>query len=273
MSDDVETPGAAVRHPSRAALAFYAICRVVAVGLSSAYWPGPVIGSSRLPANGAYLLAPLHRSNVDWLVVARVTRRRLRYLVKAEVWKVPLIGRFIELLGAFSVRRGSPDRESLNRCLEVLAEGEPLVVFPEGTRQAGAEVGPLLEGAAYMALRSGVPIVPVGLAGTEAAMPRGKRLPRPGRVVIVIGEPILPWGVDATAQRPGRVARSATRVLTETLRSSIEQASADAASLLGSRHGPRVGSRGGTTAPTATDRAAPASPAGDESDAPGATTP
>jgi len=138
--DPTPRPGARPG-PSRSALAFYGFCRVIAVGVSRAYFPGRVVGADRLPKTGAYLLAPVHRSNVDWLVVARVTRRRLRYLVKSEVWKVPAVGRFIELLGAFSVRRGSPDREAFNRCLEVLEEGEPLVVFPEGTRQVGPVLG------------------------------------------------------------------------------------------------------------------------------------
>ena len=82
----------------------------------------------------------MHRSYVDWLIVARITKRRLRYIVKEEVWKSKLAGRMLEVLGAFPVNRSGADREALERCQSVLAGGEPLVMFPEGTRRSGPEV-------------------------------------------------------------------------------------------------------------------------------------
>ena len=240
---------------SRAELALYAACRVVAVGASKTFFPGRAIGAERLPRKGAYILAPVHRSNLDWLVAARVTRRRLRYLVKDEVWKVRPVGRFIELLGAFPVHRDSADRESLNRALSVLAAGEPLVIFPEGTRREGPGVEELREGTAYLALRAGVPIFPVGLAGTERAMPRGSRLFRPTRVVVVVGEPILPPGAAGATETSGgaadgasrstRVTRSANRALSEELRMRLEQVLSDALSLERLQRGDRVASTDG----------------------------
>ena len=119
---------------SRAELALYRICRFIAVGLSRLYFPGPVAGRENLPAGGAFIVAPVHRSYVDWLIVARITRRRLRYIVKEEVWKSKATGRLLEMLGAFPVNRSGADREALERCRSVLAGGEPLVMFPEGTR-------------------------------------------------------------------------------------------------------------------------------------------
>lgn len=229
---------ATARPVSRGALVFYGVCRFVAVGLSRLYFPGRVVGAEHLPRSGAYVVAPVHRSYVDWLVVARITRRRLRYLVKGEVWKVKAVGRFLELLGAFPVQRDVPDREAFNRALEVLLVGEPLVVFPEGTRQSGPTVGELREGAAYLALRAGVPIVPIGIAGTDRAMPKGARLPRPARVAIVIGAPLGATRDPDAPGRQGRVPRSVTRGLTEELRAGIEGACAEAAGLLGSTDGP-----------------------------------
>jgi len=206
--------------PRRGALALYAVCRVIAVGASRLYLPGPVLGREHLPERGAYVLAPVHRSYLDWLVVARVTRRRLRYLVKGEVWRWRLLGRFLEALGAFPVRRDAADREAFNRALEVLRAGEPLVVFPEGTRRDGPVVGELRDGAAYLALRADVPLVPVGVAGAAEAMPRGARLPRPRRVAIVIAAPIRPDG----QARGGRVSRSRTHELTAELRRALQEA-------------------------------------------------
>jgi 1-acyl-sn-glycerol-3-phosphate acyltransferase len=189
------------RPPTRGELLLYHVLRGTAVGISRLYLPGRVVGRANLPAEGPYLLAPVHRSYVDWLIVARVTsRRRLRYIAKAEIWKSKFVGRLLEACGAFPVHRSGADREALERCRAVLAGGEPLVMFPEGTRRSGALVTDLREGVAYLALRAGVPVVPVGIGGSERAMPRGSRVPRPRRVEIVIGKALWPSigsGADA----------------------------------------------------------------------------
>lgn len=233
------------RPPTRGDLRLYRACRVVAVGASRLLFPGRVIGAEHLP-DGPFILAPVHRSNLDWLLVARLTRRRLRYVVKAEVWKSKSVGRLVEALGAFPVNRSGADREALERCRAVLAVGEPLVMFPEGTRRSGPLVEDLREGVAYLALRAGVPVVPVGIGGSEKAMPRGSVLPRPRRVDIVVGEPLLPLpdaapvggegsgggGGDAEARSSGgrgsatrtRVSRRAMRELSGALAEAVQRA-------------------------------------------------
>lgn len=219
-------PGAStVRPVTRRELAFYALCRAIAVGASRLWFPGPVVGRTRLPRSGPYVLAPVHRSNVDWLVVARVTKRRLRYIVKGEVWKVKSVGRLLELLGTFPVQRGTADREALARAEEVLAAGEPLVIFPEGTRGSGPVVGELRAGAAYLALRAGVPVVPVGVSGLERSMPRGARFPRPAFVRVVVGDPIPPLErvtIDTRGRR--RVSRAAIDEMTTAVQAGIQRA-------------------------------------------------
>ncbi len=130
--DEVPSP------PTRRALLFYRVCRLIVVGLSQAIFPGPVLGRENLPAEGPYILAPVHRSYLDWLIVARVTSRRMRYIAKAELWKVGPVGQLLGALGAFPVNRSGADREALERCRAVLAGGEPLVMFPEGTRRTRA---------------------------------------------------------------------------------------------------------------------------------------
>lgn len=205
----------------------YIVCRSIAVGASKAYFPGEVIGRENLPDEGAYVLAPVHRSYVDWLIVARVTRRRLRYISKDSIWKWEWLGKLFAILGAFPVHRGTADREAFNRSVGALEAGDPLVLFPEGTRMSGPVVQPLLDGAAYMALRAGVPVVPVGLGGTERRMPKGASFPKPGRIRIVIGAPLRPedYAGPATASghRTTRVSRSATRRLSSAIRSQIQR--------------------------------------------------
>ena len=91
-------------------------------------------------------------------------------------------GWLLSALGGFPVTRGTADREALRRCIAVLEAGEPLVLFPEGERKAGPIVQPLFDGAVYVALKAGVPIVPVGIGGSERVMPKGARFIYPRKV-------------------------------------------------------------------------------------------
>ena len=149
-----------------------------------------VIGKENLPREGAYILAPTHRSNLDIPCAAAVSSRRLRYMGKDSLWKYRPVGIFLSALGGFPVTRGSADLEALKRCVEVLQQGEPLVLFPEGTRRSGPFIEDLFDGAAFVAVKTGVPIVPVAIAGTEESMSRGKRRIGRGKCVMVIGSPI-----------------------------------------------------------------------------------
>ena len=147
------------------------------------------------------------------------------------MWKFKPAGWLLEALGAFPVRRGAADREALKNALEVLERGESLVVFPEGTRRFGTEVVDLREGASYLALRANVPIVPVGIGGGERVMRRGARFPRPGRVTVVVGEPIDPAQFRSDRDS-ARISRSAARDLTEALAARLQMLFAEATARL-----------------------------------------
>jgi 1-acyl-sn-glycerol-3-phosphate acyltransferase len=209
-----EGPGG---HAPRWELALYAFVRTVVVGFCRVFWRLGVEGREKVP-DGPFVLAPVHRSNIDFAVVASVTPRRMRYMAKDSIWKIRILGRFFSALGAFPVHRGTADREALRRCREVIEGGEPLVMFPEGTRQEGPEVQPLFDGPAYLATRTGIPIVPVGIGGSQRAMPKGSKLVRPVKVHVVIGDPIYPEASDAG----GRVPRRAVRELTARLAKEVQ---------------------------------------------------
>jgi len=233
---DPEMP---LTRPSFWEMQLYRLCWSIAVGVSRVYFPGTVKGRQNLPAQGACIVAPVHRSYVDWLIVARITgRRRLRYIVKEEVWKSKLIGGVIEACGGFPVNRSGTDREALRRCQAVLGGGEALVMFPEGTRRSGPVVHELKDGVAYLSLRTGAPVIPVGIGGSERAMPRGSKFPRPTRVDVVVGPPIAapsppgghendssgsPDGTPA-ARRRGRIGRAAITEQSVRVRAGIQQA-------------------------------------------------
>jgi 1-acyl-sn-glycerol-3-phosphate acyltransferase len=193
------------------------------------FWRLRIDGREHVPTSGAFVLAPVHRSNVDTPLVSSVTKRRLRFMGKDSMWKIGLIGRLFTALGAFPVHRGTADREALRRTMEVIQGGEPVVIFPEGTRQTGPLVQPLFEGAAYVAVRTGVPIVPVGIGGSEAAMPKGSKMLRPVRVHIVIGEPLHPPARAEGERAPRRVIHELTEQLHTRLQDLFDQAQSRAA--------------------------------------------
>jgi 1-acyl-sn-glycerol-3-phosphate acyltransferase len=151
---------------------------------------GSVSGRHHLP-DGAFILAPVHRSYIDTPITTWVQVRRMRYLGKDSMWKYERLGKLFTAMGAIPVHRGSVDREAMRRCIAVLESGQPLVLFPEGERKDGPTVHPLLDGAAFLAAKADVPIVPVGIGGSDAAMPRSAKFVFPKKVRVIIGEPFF----------------------------------------------------------------------------------
>ncbi len=149
-------------------------------------------GREHLDIEGPVIVAPVHRSNLDTPLLSGMSRRRLRALSKESLFSNRYFGAFLAALGAFPVRRGVADLEAMREAVKMLEAGEQMVVFPEGTRQTGTQVGEVFDGMSYLASRTGAAIVPVGISGTEAAMSTGTRLPRPVRVAMVAGPPIRP---------------------------------------------------------------------------------
>jgi 1-acyl-sn-glycerol-3-phosphate acyltransferase len=197
----------------------YRSLRVVVHGLNRLLFRTTVTGGDQIPDSGPVIIAPVHRSNIDFFAVSEVTGRKLHYMAKAELWKRPAFGRFLLSVGAFPVHRGSADRESLRRAQRVLEAGETLVLFPEGGRRSGPLVTDLHQGVAFLAARTGAVVVPVGIGGSVAAMPKGTVLPRPRRIHLDVGAPIEPPALT----RGGRVPRSHTVMVTEALEASLQQ--------------------------------------------------
>jgi 1-acyl-sn-glycerol-3-phosphate acyltransferase len=177
-----------------------------------------VEGRENVPKTGSFVLAPVHRSYIDTPITAAVARRRMRYMAKDSMWKTPWIGWLISSVGGFPVSRGTTDIEALKRCFLLLGQGEPIVMFPEGERKSGPIVQPLYEGAAYVAARGNVPIIPVGIGGSEDVMPKGARMIYPRKVRVIIGKPIHP-----NVPENGRAPRSEVRRLTAELHDELQR--------------------------------------------------
>src|SRR5688500_12004334 len=219
--DDVEIRAGA---PTLGTRITYAIVRGLIWTVAKLLGRVTVIGREKIPAEGAFILAPVHRSNVDFALTSLVTTRPMRYMGKDNIWKSKPLGRFVSMLGAFPVHRGSADRDALKACIDIVAGGSPLVMFPEGTRQSGPVVQELFDGTAYVAAKANVPIIPMGIGGSEAMMPKGAKLLRPSKLVLVVGDPIPP--PERTAA--GRTPRSAVGALTERLHGEIQELFDDA---------------------------------------------
>jgi 1-acyl-sn-glycerol-3-phosphate acyltransferase len=187
--------------------------RAVFVTALWAWFRPKVTGREHVPETGPVILAPVHRSFADFGFAAFCTDRKLFFMTKDEMWKNKWLGKLLLSVGAFPVHRESADREALQRAEEVLRKGSVLVLFPEGTRREGLLVKDLMEGAAFLSARTGAPIVPVGIGGSDLAMPKGSRVPKPRTVQVVIG-PALP---PPPRTGGGRVARSAVHAATEAL--------------------------------------------------------
>ena len=201
---------------------FTPLYRVLRVGvrlLNALLFRTSVTGKDVVPAEGPVIIAPVHRSFIDFFVASEVTDRKLHYMAKDSLWKNPTLGRFLTSVGAFPVHRESADREALRRAEQVLAAGEVLILFPEGERRTGPVIEDLHEGVAFLAARTGATVVPVGIGGSASVMPKGKKVPRPRHIHLEVGETLPPPERSGT----GRVPRSRIHLLTEQLTVALQE--------------------------------------------------
>ena len=168
---------------------------------------------------GPTILAPVHRSNLDSVLIATLTSRRVRALGKESLFTTPGVGYVCAALGAIPVKRGAADKDAMKAALDLLADGESMIVFPEGGRQYGNEIGPLFDGAAWLASRTGARVVPIGVAGTEQVLPQGAKRFHRSNVAIVVADPMELVGNEG--RRPDR---QQLQAFTEQLRVELQKA-------------------------------------------------
>jgi glycerol-3-phosphate dehydrogenase (NAD(P)+) len=154
-------------------------------------------GREHIPA-GPVILAANHRSFLDPFVIGTCLRRPIYFVAKKELFDNRLTGWFLNCLGAFPVRRGESDEDSMATSLALLARGEAVVIFPEGTRHRSGPLHPPKRGVGRLALESGAPVVPIAITGTERA--RRGWVFRPVRVDIRCGRPLTYPLVEAPSK-------------------------------------------------------------------------
>ena len=172
-----------------------------------------------------YIYACNHRSNADPPIVGASIGREVHIMAKDSLFDIPLLGRLIRFYNAIPMRRGSVDREALRAASDVLSRGGSLLIFPEGTRSRGEGLGDAKRGVGYLALTTGVPVVPIYAQGTgrlKRALFRGHPL------TVAFGAPIRAANPD-TAQPTAENCREFSRMVMaaiESLREEIEGAPA-----------------------------------------------
>ena len=154
-----------------------------------------ISGVENVPATGPVVIAPNHKSFYDSFFIAVALKRRVHFMGKAELF-VGLRGRLFLALGGFPVKRGESDSEAIATAQAILARGDILSLFPEGTRVRDPEaLGTPKRGAARLAIEAGAPMVPAAITGTEK-----RKLPLPRRVQVSFGEAIPVGHLAATPE-------------------------------------------------------------------------
>lgn len=173
-----------------------------------------VKGRGNVPTNGGLIVVANHLNLADPPLLGASLGRRAVFMAKKELFRSRLLSFFIRSLGAFPVQRGELNRQALRQADQVLAKGLALIIFPEGSRSRSARLQPALPGSALIAQHNNIPVLPVGIIGTEKIRGFGWFLRRP-RIMVNIGRPFHLPSIE------GRLTRAKRRELTDAIMSHI----------------------------------------------------
>ncbi|MBN1419703.1 MAG: 1-acyl-sn-glycerol-3-phosphate acyltransferase [Planctomycetes bacterium] len=147
-------------------------------------------GIENVPASGGAIIVSNHQSYVDPVLIGVVLPRRLSFVAREGLFRVPLLGALLRGLGARPVDRTAASRSTLAAAVEIVGAGGLLTIFPEGSRSRDGRIGTFQRGFAFVAARSGAPVIPAAVRGAYEAWPRTRFFPRPGRLRVAFGEPL-----------------------------------------------------------------------------------
>jgi len=166
----------------------YFIARIILTPFFKIYFRLGRIGREHIPAEGPVIIAANHRSFLDPFVIGTMSGRPMHFVSKKELFKRPWQAWLLNALGAFPVDRGAGDAESIETAKAILARGDIVLIFPEGTRTRPGALGKPHKGVGRLALETGAPVVPIAIIGTETVR-RGWRI-RPHKVRVRAGRPL-----------------------------------------------------------------------------------
>ncbi len=139
-----------------------------------------LIGTSNIPKNSGALLCANHIGELDMFFIGYKIKRLVRWMAKEQLFKIPLLSQFITWVGAFPIKRGKADVQAIKTALDLIEQGHIVGMFPEGTRTRGKEKIAAKPGAAMIAIKTKVPIIPVAVQGKYSLF---------SKIKIVFGEP------------------------------------------------------------------------------------
>lgn len=179
----------------KVSLAFYYLFKWSIVNpMLRGYFRGRIYGAENMPKTGPVLVVANHASDFDPPIVSCCVRRPVSYMAKQELFKVPVLAPAIRLYGAYPVQRGGSARGAIRAALQQLDQGWAVGIFLQGTRTRDGRIPDPKLGAAMIAAKAQVPLVPVCLWGTHRILPKGTKFPKPLPVTVRIGQPIVPPG-------------------------------------------------------------------------------
>jgi 1-acyl-sn-glycerol-3-phosphate acyltransferase len=188
---------------------FAAVAYPLAWPLFMAAFRVRVIGRENVPESGGAVLAGNHVSYMDPVLLWEFAPRRPHFMGKSELFK-GFVGWVLTRVYAFPVVRGSADRTAIATATKILTDGDLVGIFPEGTRASDGSAGEAHDGVSFIAMRAGVPVIPVAFVGTDRVLPRGQRFIRPARVTIKFGAPIDPASFTEGTRKEQMAALTAT---------------------------------------------------------------
>jgi 1-acyl-sn-glycerol-3-phosphate acyltransferase len=161
------------------------LCRIVGVQVR-------VEGFGNIDPEKTYIFAGNHCSQYDIFSFQGYFPHDFRWIAKKELFRIPVFGQAMHRIGYIPIdrSRGRQALKSLDEAAQRIAAGSSVLIFPEGTRSEDGRLQEFKAGAALLAIKAGVPIVPLGFNGSSEVLPKGRWLPRPGKIVIRIGQPI-----------------------------------------------------------------------------------
>jgi 1-acyl-sn-glycerol-3-phosphate acyltransferase len=185
-------PPPALLHTPRPSLTYRLISYLLVFPIYRLIFRGRTTGNDRVPMDGPLVVVANHGSHLDPPLLGHALGRPVAFMAKAELFRVPVLGPIIRACGAYPVDRGAGDREAIRIATGRLAEGWAVGVFIDGTRQPDGRVNAPQPGAALLAARAGVPMLPVAIVNSHRALGSGRCWPRLVPIHIRIGEPIPP---------------------------------------------------------------------------------
>jgi 1-acyl-sn-glycerol-3-phosphate acyltransferase len=180
------------REPLASLLLYHAFKWSVVSPMLHAYFRGRIYGAENVPQKGPLLVVSNHASDFDPPLLSNCVGRPVAFMAKEELFRIPVLKQAIELYGAYPVKRGAADRNAIRAALNSLNTGWAVGIFLQGTRTPDARIDDPKLGAALIAAKANVPLLPVSLWGTEKIFRKGSTVPRRVPVTVRIGELIAP---------------------------------------------------------------------------------